>query len=246
MPAGSVSQNSVQAIDGRLRSPETMLFRPSEYTAALIQALRAKPELASGSSALEIGFGSGIVLAVIGELGAASLCGVETEEMAVASGTRLLHQLGFGDRLEIHLGNMWQPMAGRRFELIVANLPQFPTHTIDYGDRLPSWSVGGHDGRQVLDRFLDGLPAHLAPGGCAVITHNGFIGIAATRERVERHGLSLTIAATVTVNLPPEKLRLMPEAIFRSENGRSIHNYGPYAFAEVHIVEIGQKGRIVG
>jgi len=245
MPVISASQQSALPTRGNPSVRETILLRPSEYTAALIQALRTRPELACGTSALEIGFGSGVVLAAIGELGAASLCGVEIEAIAVASGTRLLRQFGFGDRLEIHHGDMWQPVAGRRFELIVANLPQFPTQSIDYDDRLPSWSVGGQDGRHALDRFLDGLPEHLSPGGRAMITHNGFIGLAATRERVERHGLSLRIAATVTVSLPREKLRLMPDNIIRSENGRSIYRYGPYAFADVHILEIGERGRIV-
>ncbi len=246
MPARPASQGSVPTRDDRLRSPETLLFRPSEYTAALIQALRARPELVSGASILEIGFGSGVVLAAVGELGAASLCGVELEEAAVASGTRLLRQLGFGDRLELHLGDMWEPISGRSFELIVSNPPQFPTQTIDYADRLPSWSVGGYNGRLVLDRILDGLPTHLAPGGCAIITHNGFIGISATRERVERLGLSFKIAATVTVSLPREKLRHMSEEVFRSEHGRSIQLYGPYAFTDMHIIEIGRRGNSLG
>jgi release factor glutamine methyltransferase len=223
---------------------ENKALRPSEYTAALIQTLRTKPEWVDGRSALEIGFGSGVVLAALGRLGATTLCGVDIEAMAVVSGALLLNDVGFGDRLELHRGDMWHPVAGRRFDLIVSNLPQFPARTIDYGDRLPSWSVGGPDGRDALDQFLDGLPLHLAPGGRAIITHNGFIGIDATRERVERHGLALRIVTTVTINLPPEKRRYMSEAILLAETGRSIYDYGPYTFADMHIVEIVEKDRV--
>ena len=38
----------------------------------------------------------------------------------------LLGELGHGGSAELHRGDMWQPVAGRRFDLIVANLPHFP------------------------------------------------------------------------------------------------------------------------
>jgi hypothetical protein len=34
----------------------------------------------------------------------------------------------------------------------------------------------------------------------------------------------------------------MPPIVRAAENGRSLHRYGPYAFAEVHIVEIAAPG----
>ena len=52
--------------------------------------------------------------------------------------------------------------------------------------RLPTWSAGGADGRALLDPFLEGLAAHLAPGGRAVITHNAFVGLERSREIVAR------------------------------------------------------------
>ena len=47
---------------------------------------------------LEIGSGSGVVLAALGALGAASLCGIDIEEDAVAAGELLLAELGHGER----------------------------------------------------------------------------------------------------------------------------------------------------
>ena len=61
-------------------------LRPSEYTAALIQVLHARADSVRGAKVLEIGSGSGVVLAALGELGAASLCGIDIEEDAVESG----------------------------------------------------------------------------------------------------------------------------------------------------------------
>jgi release factor glutamine methyltransferase len=139
---------------------------------------------------------------------------------------------------------MWRPVAGRRFGLVTANLPHFPMKSAELSGRLPSWSDGGIDGRRLLDPFLDGLAGHLAPGGRAVIAHNAFVDLERSREKVKHAGLSLRIAHTTLVYLPDEKLEHMSESIVRREEGRSIHRYGPYAFAEMHIVEIGAAGTL--
>ena len=230
---------SAQPSADDLPQPVIAALRPSEYTAALIQVLQQRSVLVRGANALEVGSGSGVVLAAMGELGAASLCGIDIEGSAVASGARLLHGLGYGGRVEMWRGDVWEPVAGRRFDLIAANLPQFPMETLGYGGRLPSWSAGGPDGRRLLDRFLAGLSAHLAPGGRAIITHNAFLDLDATRAMVAKDGLSLQVSMTVLVHLSSEKLKLMTRSILCSEHGRSIHRYGPYAFAEMDVVEIG-------
>ena len=218
---------------------EVAALRPSEYTAALIQVLKARRALVRGASVVEIGSGSGVVLAAVGELGAASLCGVDIESAAVASGALLLHGLGHGDKVEMHRGDMWRPLEGRRFDIAAANLPQFPMEPVGYAGRLPSWSAGGPDGRRLLDRFLRGLRDHLAPGGRAIITHNGFVDLEVTRDLVAREGLSLRIAMTVLITLSAEKLELMSDNVLLAEEGRSIYRYGSYAFGEMHVVEIG-------
>ena len=219
-------------------------LRPSEYTAALIQTLQAKASWVRGANVLEIGSGSGVVLAALGALGAASLCGIDIEEDAVTSGMLLLEELGHGQVAEFHHGDMWLPVADRRFGLIVANLPHFPMVDGNVPGRLPTWSAGGADGRCLLDPFLEGLRHHLAPGGRAIITHNSFVGLDRSRAILAGIGLTLRVAQTTLVNIPDGKLERMTPAVLAAEEGRSIHRYGPYAFAEVHIVEIGEPGTL--
>jgi methylase of polypeptide subunit release factors len=217
------------------------VLRPSEYTAALIQALRARADRVRGAAVLEIGCGSGVVLAALGEMGAASLCGVDIEDDAVVSSALLLAELGLRRRAMVHHGDMWRPVRGRRFDLIAANLPQFPTEAAEVPGRLARWSAAGPGGRALLDPFLEGLAAHLAPAGRAVITHNGFIGLARSRAIAEGCALSFRVAMTVLVHIAADKLDLMTPAVLRDETGRSIYRYGPYAFADVHVVEIGSE-----
>jgi methylase of polypeptide subunit release factors len=214
-------------------------LRPSEYTAALIQVLRTRPDCVAGANVLEIGSGSGVVLAALGDLGAAALCGVDIEAGAVAAGEDLLRDTGHGHRAELYRGDMWHPVGGRRFDLVVANLPHFPMAPEAWAGRWPTWSAGGNDGRHLLDPFLHGLAGHLNPDGRAFITHNAFVGDDASRAALARVGLAMRVAATQLVYIPAEKLARMTPGVLRREDGRSIHRYGPYVFGEMHIVEIG-------
>ncbi|WP_193171521.1 methyltransferase domain-containing protein [Nisaea nitritireducens] len=218
-------------------------LRPSEYTAALIHALHLDMESIRNAHALEMGSGSGVVLAALAHLGAASLCGIDVEHDAVAAGTLLLQDLGHGPRSQIHRGDMWQPVAGRRFDLIAANLPHFAMEDHEIPGRHTTWSAGGPDGRRLLDPFLSGLRDHLAEGGRAVLTHNGFVGLDASRDVLVSHGLTLRVVKSVMVSIDQDKLALMTPSVLREEEGKSIHRYGPYAFAEMHVVEIAAEDR---
>ena len=97
-----------------LRVPVKAL-RPSEYTSALIQALRSEPERVRGKEVLEIGSGSGVVLAVLGALGAGSVCGIDIEADAIEASSRLLARLGHDNAEFLHgdmllvLGALIQP-----------------------------------------------------------------------------------------------------------------------------------------
>ena len=217
-------------------------LRPSEYTAALIHALQARADRVHGSAVLEIGSGSGVVLAALGELGAASLCGIDIEEDAISSGMLLLAELGHGAVSELHRGDMWQPVAGRRFDLVVANLPHFPMERREVMGRRATWSAGGNSGRTLLDRFLDGLDAHLAPGGRAIVTHNAFIGMDRTREMLRERGMTMAVVQSILVGIADEKMARLTPAVLEAELGRTLHRYGPYCFGEVNVLEIARAG----
>jgi methylase of polypeptide subunit release factors len=212
------------------------VLRPSEYTAALIQTLSGMGRFVRGAAVLEIGSGSGVVLAALARLGAKSLCGIDSEAQAIRTGEILLASLGATG--EFHHGDLWQPVAGRRFDLVIANLPHFPTDCREFPGRLPSWSHGGRDGRRLLAPFLDDLAAHLTPSGRAVITHNAFVGLAETRRHLAMRGLQAEIRRTVMLALPNEKLKVLTPEIREREEGRTIHSIGAYSFARMYVLDI--------
>jgi release factor glutamine methyltransferase len=217
------------------------VFRPSDYTALLIEAILSARDRVEGARALEVGCGSGVVLAALAEAGAASVCGIDIEFAAVAASTRSLAEAGYLDIAEVRQGDMWAPVAGRQFDLIVANLPHFPSARPAWAGRLSSWSGSGAAGRAMLDRFLHGAASHLAPSGRALFTHSGFVDLERSRDILARGGLAMRVATTRLLCLPAEKLRDMTGSVLRASLGHAIRFYGRYAFAEVHVIEVRHR-----
>ena len=223
-------------------------LRPSEYTAALIQVLQANAGCVRGATVLEIGSGSGVVLAALGALGAASLCGIDIEEDAVASGMLLLDELGHGEAAEFHHGDMWLPVAGRRFDLIVANLPHFPD-----GSRAIARPPADLERRRrrrprLLDPFLEGLGR---PSGAGRPRRHHAQCLRRPRPLARDRSAGSGFALRSRSDDAGLHSRRQARAHDRRRAGAprkaaSIHRYGPYAFGEMHIVEIASTRGSIG
>jgi methylase of polypeptide subunit release factors len=71
------------------------------------------------------------------------------------------------DKLELLHGDLLDPVAGRKFDVISCNPPFMP---VPPGVRYPRFADGGGDGLDMVRRLMAGLPEALAPGGrCEVI-----------------------------------------------------------------------------
>lgn len=211
-------------------------WRPSEYTAFLIDTLQTKARHLVRGNVLELGIGSGVVLAALGALGAESLVGTDIDPAAIARAASLLDH--HGCRAELLTGDLWAPLEGRRFDLIVANPPHFPAAAISAASRPASWSNGGPDGRRVVDPLLAGLRRHLADGGHAILVHSAFLGLARTRDVVAREGLALRCLASTMMLVAPEKRAVMTPAVLEGAGPDVLQHLGDYSFATTHVVEI--------
>ncbi|MCR9177788.1 MAG: methyltransferase [Alphaproteobacteria bacterium] len=213
-------------------------FRPSDYSAALVQKLLDHGDRVRGARVLDVGCGSGVLLAAAGSAGAAHLCGVDIEAGAVEATRTLLAKLGFSAMSDIKHGAMFAPVAGRQFDLVLANLPHFPMNEAAVDGRLSSWSAGGPDGRRLMDRFLCGLAPHLAPQGRALVMHNAFIGLDSTLRIAAQNGLAVSAGETIMVPLPDAKLAVMTPEVLDREIGQSIQRFGGYAFGTVAVLTV--------
>lgn len=218
------------------------LFAPTAYTAALLQQVHRHRARLAGARVLELGTGSGVLLAAMLQAGASHGVGIDREPAAVAATQALLAGAGLAARAEVLLGDLWQPCAGRLFDVVVANLPQYPLCGPLAEPRLPSWSDGGRDGRALVDRFLLGLPLYLAAGGCAFMTHNRFIGTERTQALLAQAGLRAVVASTVCLPLSAPRVEALPEALDAGTPRPGLLRLGGHVFAEFDVLEICAHG----
>ena len=121
-------------------------------------------------SILDIGTGSGCVaIAIAKALPEAKVCSVDVsgEALAVARGNAERN----GVSIEFHQGSLFEPFAGRRFDMIVSNPPYIPAAELPTlqqevrGFEPMNALDGGEDGLDFYRRITQQAPEHLNPGG---------------------------------------------------------------------------------
>ena len=156
----------------------------------LVDAVR-RATVQPRAAALDLCSGSGAVAVATALRGVRSATAVDAHRLSAWT-VRLNARLN-GVRVRALQGDLFEPVAGRRFDLITANppyLPEPPDMAPQRGDR--AWNAGD-DGRAVIDRIIDRLPEHLAPGGCALLVQSSVTGTRETLDRLADAGLEPTI-----------------------------------------------------
>jgi ribosomal protein L3 glutamine methyltransferase len=74
------------------------------------------------------------------------------------------------DRIELLQGDLFAPLAGRRYDLILSNPPYVDAAAMaalpsEYRHEPPMALDGGADGLDIVRRIIEQAPAHLHPGG---------------------------------------------------------------------------------
>ena len=210
-------------------------FRPSQYTAMLLQEVEAHASVVQQRHVLDVGVGSGVLLAAAARLGASALSGVDISQDALDTTQRLLKVCADNIPCKLHLGDMWQPIPdGVRYSMILANLPHFPGAFHDK-ERPSTWAGG--DGRGIINRFILGLPHYLAEGGVALMTHHDLIDFQHTQRLIQELGLSFETQCQWTVFEPPERMMAVSRQTY-AQGGESVRCYGGYAFMNARIIKI--------
>jgi release factor glutamine methyltransferase len=153
-----------------------------------------------GERVLEVGSGLGLA-AVLAARSGADVVATDVIPAAVEA-TRANAALN-GVAVDARLGDCYAPVAGERFDLICANPPQMPTPPAQARrDAEAAADNGGPDGWEILDRVIDGAPAHLVHGGRLVFTLFGFLGRKRAFARLEAVGFTPAIVATEVQPFP--------------------------------------------
>ena len=137
-----------------------MVYPPGSDSILLAEAVPAR----DGERVLDLCTGSGIqALAVAGRAQSVVAVDIGRRAAAMARANAVVNGLD----LEVREGDLYRPVRGERFDLILANPPFVPAHS-----RGPAYHCGGPRGDRVLRRVVEGWEAHLRPGGRALaISH---------------------------------------------------------------------------
>jgi release factor glutamine methyltransferase len=157
----------------------------------VVRQIRAQ-HLAPEAHALDLCTGSGVLAIAAAQAGCGRVVAVDVSHRAVMA-TRLNAALN-RVRVRAVRGDLFAPVAGERFDLIVSNPPYIPSQH----DELPrhglarAWEAG-HDGRAILDRICSEGHAHLNPGGVMLLVHSEVCGERATLEALGKRGLQAEV-----------------------------------------------------
>jgi release factor glutamine methyltransferase len=174
-----------------LRAPAVY---PAQGDTWLLTDALAAENPGPGARVLDVCTGSGALAVAAARLGATDVTAVDISRRAVVSSwlnTRCR-------RLPVRVfrGDLLGPVAGQRFDLVLANPPYVPAA----GDELPTrgaarcWDAGT-DGRAVLDRLCADVPPALAPGGVLLMVFSALCGVELTVARLEEAGLEASVVA---------------------------------------------------
>ena len=175
-----------------------MLLRPPGVYPAqgdtwlLADAVRRVP-LPDGATVLDLGTGTG-ALAVVAARRGATVTAVDVSRTAVAAAWLNTRCRGLGVR--VHHGDLGQPVAAERFDLIVSNPPYVPSERAALPRRglRRAWDAGV-DGRAFLNRLCTEIPRLLAPGGQLLLVQSTLCGVQDTLNALVAAGLDAEVMA---------------------------------------------------
>jgi release factor glutamine methyltransferase len=169
------------------------VLRPPSDARLLVDSLRDR-ELARGASVLDVFTGSGVLAVAAALHGARSVLATDISRRAVLN-VRINARLN-GVRVRSRRGDLFAPVPGERFDLVIANPPYLPSarRELPRHGAARAWE-GGRTGRLLVDRFCAEVHSHLAPGGSAMLVHSSLCGEQATLEALRGAGMQAEVLA---------------------------------------------------
>ncbi|MDQ3827038.1 MAG: methyltransferase [Actinomycetota bacterium] len=156
----------------------------------------------AGRRVLDIGTGAGALALAAARAGAASVTAVDLSLRSIA--TTWLNCRIHRVQCTVRRGDLFEPVAGQRFDLILANPPYVPAATNRISrHRISRCWDGGVDGRAVLDRLCTGAPALLSPEGMMLIVHSTVCDDSVTLRRLADVGFHATVLTRSTIPFGP-------------------------------------------
>ncbi len=167
------------------------VYAPSDDSFLLADNLLINP----GDRVLEIGTGTGLV-ALNASIKASKVIATDINPYATECARHNAQRNGI-ENVQVKEGDLFQPVQGETFDLILFNTPYLPSTEDDaIGDLLDAAWDGGPDGRRVIDRFLNEVKNYLNDGGRVQLVQSSLSDNDKTCHRLVELGFKVEITAS--------------------------------------------------
>lgn len=187
-------------------SPEVLIPRPE--TEVLVEAALARLRGRESPAILDLGTGSGAIAVTLAcERPDARVTAVDASAGALAVARGNAAALGCAGRVRFLEGSWYAPVAGERFDLVVANPPYVAAgdpHLAEGDLRFEppgALTDGSADGLDAIRAIAAGARAHLVPGGW-LLTEHGFDQAEAVREILIAAGFTERLSLPDLAGIP--------------------------------------------
>ena len=176
------------------------VLRPPSDSALLGGVLVRHVGDLTGRAVLDLCSGTGIIGLTAARLGArATAVDISRRAVACARLNARLNHLA----LEVLRGDLFEPLRGRRFDLIVSNPPYLPAPPGDTPRGAARAWDAGRDGRVFIDRICDRAAQHLQPGGRVLLVQSSLARPEETERRLAERGFEPAIVTEHAGRLGP-------------------------------------------
>lgn len=166
------------------------VYEPAEDTFILLENLRVE----RSDRVLEIGTGTGII-AIKASMNSRMVVATDINPYAIeCAAENIIANKSFN--IEIRKGNLFEPVKGEKFDLILFNTPYLPTDDEEkINDELNAAWDGGVDGRMLINRFIEGLPHYFNQGGIVQMVQSSLSDVNMTLKKLENLGFKVSVTA---------------------------------------------------
>jgi release factor glutamine methyltransferase len=167
------------------------VYEPAEDSFLFAENLKVK----TNDEVLDLGTGCGI-LAILAAKQGAQVLAVDLNPYAIRNSKENARLNGVQSKIGFIQADLFTSISeGDRFDIVTFNAPYLPSEDSEAKSWIGRSWAGGANGRQVVDRFISRVLAHLKPQGKVLLMQSTLTNLEETLHQFKKQGLKAHVIA---------------------------------------------------